>query len=810
MQYRPVEVLGEEYATDNRHWSAQHMVNRLPVPAERAGTRTAWQAPQAPGLKPLVHIYRNVGGTIEESGPVRGGREVEGKLFVVAGTTLWQITPDYVCIPLGTIPGISRVSMSHNQRGLANEVMINTGSSGYIYNTGTMTLTRITDDAFPGGSTGFFIEGFFGVVEPQGRFWANSERGDGLNWNSLSRYEAPGQPDRIITGIESFREALIFGARTVEFYVNRTTEDGNAPFERASNTSMAVGCSAKFSVVAMDNSVFWLDDKRIVRRKDGYSPIRISTQAIEQALAECTAEQIAAAFAFVWEDKGHKVYYLTVPGKFTFGYDVLSQRWHRRLTKGMERWRLADLWFWNGKWVGGDYQSGRLYELDWKYSLDGQDTDGNPLPLVRRTASGFLHNNQNRVRLNSLQFIVRGDGEETVPAEFPTQPEGPAISGNAPSGVVGIAYTFSYTTSGGEPPYRVSLRSGTLPAGVTLSQAGTISGTPTSSGNYSFVVRVTDSNGLFADLTDSVSVTMPMILSASQVSGVQTYVIPGIGDTDWSSSPIATSGNVKRHIAGAPNGRYVAHSLQGVTPAAYNDIGGVAPWVATVANVVSGGPDTIILEGAIVIPGQAAVNRIHRSTDNGVIYTAIAGEPISRLATMTPGGTDAAGMGSTNFSISTNAGLTFVDQVAHGLSTASGSWLGCDTTHYYLCGKIGLSTAAMKKWSASDGLTAVALPGGLNAGAVVAFAYGNGIKIAANETGQVIRSDGGAWTLTTKVFTHPVMQLFWTGANFLAITTPAGGGAGEIWASPDGSSGSWTLCPLLAGVAPQWVAQAYA
>lgn len=807
MQYRPVEVLGEEYATDNRHWSAQHMVNRLPVPAERAGTRTAWQAPQAPGLKPLVHIYRNIGGTIEESGPVRGGREVEGKLFVVAGTTLWQITPDYVCIPLGTIPGISRVSMSHNQRGLANEVMINTGSSGYIYNTGTMTLTRITDDAFPGGSTGFFIEGFFGVVEPQGRFWGNSERGNGLSWNSLSRYEAPGQPDKIITGIESFREALIFGARTVEFYVNRTTQDGNAPFERASNTSMAVGCSAKFSVVAMDNSVFWLDDKRIVRRKDGYSPIRISTQAIEQALAECTAEQIAAAFAFVWEDKGHKVYYLTVPGKFTFGYDVLSQRWHRRLTKGMERWRLADLWFWNGKWVGGDYQSGRLYELDWKYSLDGQDTDGNPLPLVRRTASGFLHNNQNRIRLNSLQFIVRGDGEETIPVDFPVQPEGPAISGDAQYGVVGQAYTFTYTVTGGEPPYRVQLRTGVLPAGVALSQAGVLSGTPTTPGNYSFTIRVTDSNGLFADLTDSVAVTMPMILMAK--AGVNDIIIPGVGDLIWNSAPISTGGNIKRYGIGVPGGRYATHNVASATPGAFNDTGGSGAWTPTGADVISGGRDAIWLDGALIVPGRSGVNRAQRSTDRGANFVAISGTSLIYLDTADEGGLTGAGMSSLQFATTVDAGANFVDQVAHGLLLSSGGVLGHNATKYVLGGEVA-GIGVLKDWDSVVGLTTPVLPGGVGAGPFSAHAWDKGeIEIAASGTNQILRRvNGGAWVLTAKTFTHPVLKIKWSGANFLAVTSPTAGGPGELWGSPDGIT--WTLLPLAAAYPLSWIAQAYA
>lgn len=48
--------------------------------------------------------------------------------------------------------------------------------------------------------------------------------------------------------------------------------------------------------------------------------------------------------------------------------------------------------------------------------------------------------------------------------------------------------------SGGQPPYRWSLASGSLPAGLSLSTNGVVSGKPTAVGTSSFVVQVTDNN----------------------------------------------------------------------------------------------------------------------------------------------------------------------------------------------------------------------------------------------------------------------------------------------------------------------------
>ena len=59
---------------------------------------------------------------------------------------------------------------------------------------------------------------------------------------------------------------------------------------------------------------------------------------------------------------------------------------------------------------------------------------------------------------------------------------------------VGTSCSVTLRASGGSPPYRWSLSSGALPAGLSLdSTTGTISGTPSAAGTYNFTVRVTDS-----------------------------------------------------------------------------------------------------------------------------------------------------------------------------------------------------------------------------------------------------------------------------------------------------------------------------
>ena len=62
-----------------------------------------------------------------------------------------------------------------------------------------------------------------------------------------------------------------------------------------------------------------------------------------------------------------------------------------------------------------------------------------------------------------------------------------------PGGTVGSAYSKSITASGGTGPYTFARSSGTLPAGLTLTSGGVLSGTPTTASTYNFSVTATDS-----------------------------------------------------------------------------------------------------------------------------------------------------------------------------------------------------------------------------------------------------------------------------------------------------------------------------
>ncbi len=109
-----------------------------------------------------------------------------------------------------------------------------------------------------------------------------------------------------------------------------------------------------------------------------------------------------------------------------------------------------------------------------------------------------------------------------------------------PSATVGAAYSATLAATGGTSPYTWTLASGsTLPAGLSLSSAGVISGTPTSAVSSTFTVQVADSEATPATATAVLSLTV----NASAALSITTKTLsPGTLGTAYSATLAATGG----------------------------------------------------------------------------------------------------------------------------------------------------------------------------------------------------------------------------------------------------------------------------
>jgi len=89
-----------------------------------------------------------------------------------------------------------------------------------------------------------------------------------------------------------------------------------------------------------------------------------------------------------------------------------------------------------------------------------------------------------------------------------------------PGGTIGASYSQTITASGGTAPYTYAKTSGSIPGGLALSSGGVLSGTPATTGTFSFTVTATDANHCTGSQAYSVTIICPPILfSPSSLPG---------------------------------------------------------------------------------------------------------------------------------------------------------------------------------------------------------------------------------------------------------------------------------------------------
>ena len=344
-------------AADNR------MVNLFPEAVPEGGKEPGFLN-RCPGLR----LVATVG-----SGPIRGLWSHSGYLYVVSGTSFYQVSSTYVATLKGTVTGTGPVSMADN----GTQLFIACNPDGFIYNYNTDVFAQITDPDFYGAVNVGYLDGYFVYNQPNSQtVWITSLL-DGLSVDPLDFASAEGSPDGLVALIVDHRELWLFGTDSTEVWYN--SGEADFPLTRIQGAFNEIGCVAAYSVAKLDNGIFWLGaDARgqgIVYRANGYTGQRVSTHAIEYAIQSYGT--ISDAIAYTYQQEGHAFYVLTFPtaGK-TWVYDVAVNLWHERagfLNGDFTRHRSNCHAAFNNYPHVGDYENGKIYALDLSvYADDSQ------------------------------------------------------------------------------------------------------------------------------------------------------------------------------------------------------------------------------------------------------------------------------------------------------------------------------------------------------------------------------------------------------------------------------------------------------
>ncbi|WP_259275784.1 putative Ig domain-containing protein [Micromonospora chalcea] len=119
--------------------------------------------------------------------------------------------------------------------------------------------------------------------------------------------------------------------------------------------------------------------------------------------------------------------------------------------------------------------------------------------------------------LTMVVALLLGAGQPAVAQPATVATEAVSITSGKPRPVMYIGQVYAIHTveaTGGTAPYRLSVVSGSLPPGMLV--VGTsLGGAPTTAGTYTFTLRMTDQNDLFAEQTATVEVREPKVVITS-------------------------------------------------------------------------------------------------------------------------------------------------------------------------------------------------------------------------------------------------------------------------------------------------------
>lgn len=359
--------VGGSYEMDALTFDCQRTINMYPIISESGTSKSVAALVSIPGYE----LFATVGG-----GAIRGAKTVaSGRAFVVSGLELYEINSDGTGTLRGTLStATSRVSMAEN----GTQLMIVDGQYGYIYNMDTNVFAQITDSDFPVCATVTYQDGYFIVPETGTPNFYISALYNGLSWDALDFSNAMANPDNLVSVTSDNGMLWMHGDISTEVFQN--TGAAAFPFERVPGAIINSGCADAQTIIALDNSLFWLGidslGRGVVWRSQGLSIVRVSTNAIEQMIA--ASSDLTGSYAYAYHENGHAFYCLNVNGlASTLCFDASTNQWHERTyrdttTNEVMQHRASCHFFFRQMNMLGDSRSGKIYRQSSQlYSYDG-------------------------------------------------------------------------------------------------------------------------------------------------------------------------------------------------------------------------------------------------------------------------------------------------------------------------------------------------------------------------------------------------------------------------------------------------------
>ena len=340
---------------------------------------------------PGLRLFSNLNASNNDE--IRGLHVCGGVLYAVAGTLLYSIDVNGAATSIGTINGTQPVKFANNGTWL----VIVADSVSYAYNTGTATLSQITDPDFITASDVTYLKGYFifkKAALPKQFFISSLE--DPTSFDATDFASVNSSPGNITKLFGAYGDLWIFLEDSIEIW--RNTGSADFPFEPTDGAAQEIGCGAMGSVAKIERSIFWLGSDNSIYQARGYQPQIISTDSISREIEAMSDFSDAVGFCYTQHNK--KFYVISFPtGGKTFVFDLSTQLWHERSSEGRNRWLgTYGVTAYRKTFVGG-YDSDVIYQVDMDWYSDNENE------IIRIVQGLMVQDNNNAVSHNQVELL---------------------------------------------------------------------------------------------------------------------------------------------------------------------------------------------------------------------------------------------------------------------------------------------------------------------------------------------------------------------------------------------------------------------
>ena len=344
-----IPILNGIYTDDSPGLRTSYPINMIPVP-KKSGVSNGF-------LRPADGLVANGFGP----GVDRGGINWNGVCYRVMSTKLVSVASNGAVTELGDVGGSAGdlVTMDYSFDRLA----IASGG-GLYYWSPSLGLAQVTDTDLGTVLDVLWVDGYFMTTD--GTSLVVTELNDPLAVNPLKYGSSEVDPDPVLALLKLRNEVYALNRYTIEVFDNVGGE--LFPFQRIDGAQITKGVIGAFACCVYVDAIAFLGSGR--NEEPGIylgasaSVQKISTQEIDQLLAQFSESDLATVKLEARNDKNHQHLYIHLPDR-TVVYDAAASEalgepvWFTLTTSvvGFSQYRARNLVWAYDKWLIGDPQS---------------------------------------------------------------------------------------------------------------------------------------------------------------------------------------------------------------------------------------------------------------------------------------------------------------------------------------------------------------------------------------------------------------------------------------------------------------------